>query len=253
MYGIDNGGWWPASRHTYTITAFREKRWHDFIGKYVVGGIATAIPFGSNNYEFGEVNPNGTQNQALERQMWSREIKYGNNVMWGCPAWNRVSFSSGTGTGGTLTLDSAFHNGYTMNRYPFAPNDLSAGGFVLAAKDGQGTGPTLPAVTKITGGYFKQSQWKQTSERCLIVESIHGNLILSNNTPVTRFGWQWQPEGANVFPLRPNSSNFSIDFDRHGKRPSGNQPNDPSLNMAFADGHAETVSARQAWRAIRFN
>src|SRR5690349_2477681 len=41
MYNIDNKGWWPVARHVYlqneTSGPAREKRWHDFIGKYLNG------------------------------------------------------------------------------------------------------------------------------------------------------------------------------------------------------------------------
>jgi prepilin-type processing-associated H-X9-DG protein len=45
---------------------------------------------------------------------------------------------------------------------------------------------------------------------------------------------------------------LTIDFDRHGKRPRGNGPNDPSVNVLYCDGHAAPASAREAYRALRF-
>ena len=44
---------------------------------------------------------------------------------------------------------------------------------------------------------------------------------------------------------------FSIDFNRHGKLPTGNGYLSPSLNMLYSDGHSSFVSAREAYRAIR--
>src|SRR5688500_118922 len=130
MYANENKGLWPLYRHTYQgtfsapVVGFnREKRWHDYIGKFIVGGIATEVPVGSGKWTKGDINPEGTQYVVFERQMWSREIKYGNNVLWGCPSWNRATY-----VGTSLALDNAFHNGYGWNRFPFAPYDLDAGG-----------------------------------------------------------------------------------------------------------------------------
>ena len=42
MYASDNQGWMPPTQHTWTLPApasptARQKRWHDFVGKYVNG------------------------------------------------------------------------------------------------------------------------------------------------------------------------------------------------------------------------
>ena len=56
-------------------------------------------------------------------------------------------------------------------------------------------------------------------------------------------------------PPLPDTSgtvNFSLDFDRHGRKLVGNSPTDPSMNMLYVDGHAAFVSCRQAYKAILF-
>ena len=45
---------------------------------------------------------------------------------------------------------------------------------------------------------------------------------------------------------------FTIDFNRHSKTPIGTKQDTPSLNVLYCDGHASTVSAREAYRALRF-
>ena len=74
--------------------------------------------------------------------------------------------------------------------------------------------------------------------------------------------WNFQPEGTVAFPDRPisaylpntyNVNFFSIDFNRHSKRGLGTDQNELSMNVLFFDGHADTASARTAFRAIRFN
>src|SRR4051812_43882208 len=47
LYQLDNKGWWPPAWQQYTRTVTPpgtvgstcDKRWHDFIGKYVIGGM----------------------------------------------------------------------------------------------------------------------------------------------------------------------------------------------------------------------
>jgi prepilin-type processing-associated H-X9-DG protein len=41
-----------------------------------------------------------------------------------------------------------------------------------------------------------------------------------------------------------------MDWNRHSKTPRGTKPTSPSMNMLFADGHAATVSVREAYKAV---
>ena len=236
LYANENKGMWPVARHTWNHTGpspvgwlSRDKRWHDYIGKFVVG----------DKVGKQEINFDGTQSSAYQPQIWSPEIRFGNNVLWGCPQWQRY-----TKVGASVTLGSIYHPGYAMNPYPFAPNDLNAAG---TGVDGQ-KDVSVSGMPITNQGFFRQSQWKRAAERCLIAESVHGNLNLWSGV-VT---WPYQPDTSTPFPDRPDGGSFALDFDRHGKRPMGNRPNDPSMNMLFCDGHADTVSAREGWRAIRF-
>lgn len=244
MYSSDNKGYWPVVVHTWTWNASmgpnpvgyatRDKRWHDFIGKYIVGDIRDP-----NGPKDKEINFDGTQSSAYQPQIWTPAIRRGNNVLWGCPAWNRATFDNA----GTLTLDSLYHPGYLMNAYPFAPNDYTtAGGIDIRRRTYTVTG--MPP-DKIRGQFFRQSQYKRAGERALIFESITGHNF-------TQYTWPYQPEGATAFPQKPGTT-FSIDFNRHGKKPLGNSQSSPSLNVLYCDGHADTASARSAFKAIRFN
>ena len=59
-------------------------------------------------------------------------------------------------------------------------------------------------------------------------------------------------DASAILPLSPNS-NYPIDWNRHTKaKPGKVRAGDISLNMLFCDGHAATVSAREAYKAIRF-
>jgi prepilin-type N-terminal cleavage/methylation domain-containing protein len=85
QYANEFKGAWPASRYTWNdappfpmgplgvqiTSASRDRRWHDYISKYLGP----------------ELNPIGTQNASWELQMWTNEIRNGNNLLWGCPTW----------------------------------------------------------------------------------------------------------------------------------------------------------------------
>src|SRR5688572_24581220 len=103
MYANDHKGMWPMQRQQYytppnVIGTIRERRWHDFISKYVLG-------------PGNELNTTG----LAPNDIGLPQIRDGNNIIWGCPSWRRY-------------IGSGFaniHPGYAMNLYPFAPNDLT--------------------------------------------------------------------------------------------------------------------------------
>jgi prepilin-type N-terminal cleavage/methylation domain-containing protein/prepilin-type processing-associated H-X9-DG protein len=232
QYSHQFGGAWPASRFTWTDPApwgsgpiggpitygTRDKRWHDYISKY----------FGP------ELNMIGTQNRNWELQLWSPEIKNGNSMLWGCPTWNRITFNAA----GTPSFDPVtnYFPGYMMNRYVFAPNDFNAAGSLV------------PAVNTNNGRFPKQNKYTRPSERALVVESTHPFEMLV-------YRWTYQPEGPTPFPDRPTNAGsfFTLDFNRHSKKGLGTAPDVSSMNTLFCDGHAETTSARETFRAMRFD
>jgi prepilin-type N-terminal cleavage/methylation domain-containing protein/prepilin-type processing-associated H-X9-DG protein len=240
QYAIDNNGWWPAARWRWrnSAGAAREKRWHDMVGKYLVGGIGTRI---NGVITTGDLNVSGSQDATVERQMWSPEIIDGNNALWGCPTWRRITIVSGS-----FSSESAQrqHDGYSQNMYFKAPDDMNAAGTAANLNFSTYRSTT---VNPPQGTWAKQTQYTHPADRCLVVESVHANL----NIPTTPT-WPYQPEGATVWWTHPDGGQFAIDFDRHGRKPQSNKPNDPSLNMLYCDGHASLVSAREAWRAVRF-
>ena len=224
LYANDHDGWWPMAVHTYRNASngrVAQRRWHDFISKYV-GGVV--------------LNESGDQVTAPQ----IGTVKNENNILWGCPSWNRVYYG-GTGSLSTLTIDSGLFPGYSMNIYTFAPKPVNAtnavGGYLPWAT--RTNNP--PEVPKISGGwYWKQSQWKQPAQRALVFDNIHPNTSMVTTFP-------------SPFPQLPNGLSFTIDFNRHSRYKVGTGPKVKSMNMVFCDGHAETVSARQAAYAIRFH
>jgi prepilin-type N-terminal cleavage/methylation domain-containing protein/prepilin-type processing-associated H-X9-DG protein len=241
LYGVDNGRHWPPQIHGWTAAAApvnRGKRWHDFIGKYVVGRVGVDV---GGVIAFGEINYNGTMSTAHEPQIGHDEIRNGNNAIWGCPSWQRV-----TPVGPLLVVNDGRHPGYAWNRFPFAPCDMDdASGMLLLDRQTVVSGQPIDR-----GIYAKDGDYKRPSERALIIESVAGILGIQQ-TPGMK--WRYQPDGPVPFPVRADLTAFSLDFNRHAKRGVGNGPSAQTLNALFCDGHAAALSAREAWRAIRFN
>jgi prepilin-type N-terminal cleavage/methylation domain-containing protein/prepilin-type processing-associated H-X9-DG protein len=236
LYQLDNKGWWPPAWQQYRRTSppgpigsTADKRWYDFIGKYVVGGM-----IGKQ-----ELNFNGTQNPTLEPQIWTEPVWHSDNAIWGCPMWERVGRDANGNVTDVGGGNAILWPGYLQNKYPFAPKPVSAN-TPIAEK--------LDTNSPVPGGFTKYTQWTRQSERALVFESISHNWSPGAST------WPFKPEnaGGQDWPKTPNL-NFGLDFNRHGKSKVGNKAADPSLNMLFCDGHVETVSARQAWKAIRMD
>jgi prepilin-type N-terminal cleavage/methylation domain-containing protein/prepilin-type processing-associated H-X9-DG protein len=244
LYANDNQGFWPASRHylasgpaaSAPLTGAsipagpRDRRWHDAIAKYIHPKV--------------DMNPVGTQNSTYETQMWSPQIRDGNSLLWGCPAWNRAIVNSS----GSVTINGAYYNGYMMNKYPLAPKDMAGG----VAPQRNTNNVTTNAAGVSTGRYFRQVQYTKPAERALLLEAIHPYEMAT-------YVWPFQPEKPTlVFPQRPTNNYtapafFTYDFNRHSKTPVGTKQDQPSMNVLYCDGHAGTASAREAFRAVRFD
>ncbi len=237
LYQSDNKGWWPPAWQQYTRTippgpigSTADKRWYDFIARYVVGGMVGKQ----------EINWNGTQDPKIEPQIWTEPIWHSDNAIWGCPMWERVGRDANGNISYVEGGNAVLWPGYLQNWYPFAPKAGTCVSFNNTQPDS--LRPYEPH------GFYKYTQWTRQSERALVFESVSHNWNPGSTT------WQYKPDNPNGldWPQTP-SLNFPIDFNRHGRYKSGNKPNDTSLNLLFCDGHVATVSARQAWRAIRMD
>ncbi|MFN4241957.1 MAG: type II secretion system protein [Tepidisphaerales bacterium] len=261
FYANDNDGWWPMARHAYPPNAStpdvpgnrtREKRWHDFLGPYYNGG--RLVNWDGSGLASPASNPN-EPNSLGSVQDTVVSLASKNNVLRGCPSWDRrISYRVLAPPNYQLsTLQGDLFIGYSMNIYPFAPDPIRApSGTTYPPPEGQyvnwiirtndGTGSSAANW----GWYTKQSQWKRPHERALIYDAVHPNTSVTPAVPWwTAFGWDRMP------PV-PDIVSFTIDFNRHGRAPIGNRYTDKSVNVLFADGHAETVSCKEAHRAIRF-
>ena len=146
-----------------------------------------------------------------------------NSVLWGCTEWTRGEVYEEAG--------DRYRPGYGMNYYLSFPEDPSAAGLAYI------NGPIGRYPRNVT----------RASQRALLVDSIT-HIV---QTPVV-FN-----SGCNWFPFDPIVASdpklFYVDASRH-IRPGVTKMetyNRPSINTLFCDGHAETLSVRQAWNTIR--
>ena len=278
MYAAENQGFWPVSAHYYDVPGdpsfpqYRDKRYHDFIAKYLMGPTRVTDPATGKEYSETLMNFNGTcGNQGITAggltyathgefgtvrdPVWIGTMRDRNSLLWGCPSWNRYASAAQFNYGANC--------GYAMNPFPMAPNDRTATGtplqgdakrvaWIIDEKSGTYAG------SDFYGKYFKASAWKNGAERALIFEAIHTGGFWTGSVFGTtqNVRWPFLPENPSgvPFPVRSAASSLPMDWNRHAKATVGNvKPNDLSMNVLFCDGHAATVSAREAYRAIRFN
>jgi prepilin-type N-terminal cleavage/methylation domain-containing protein/prepilin-type processing-associated H-X9-DG protein len=263
MYAADNKGWWPVAAHYYQndipgITwKARDKRWHDFIAKYVQGPQAVTAPDGTV-YKDREMNFNGTVGfRAIQAAgttyanhgefgttvdpVWIGTMRDRNSVLSGCPTWNRVGHNGGQYNYGA-------NNGYVMSKFPKSPGDMrTAAGALYPDKIAWIIEDDGTAGSKFAGRYFKASAWTRPGDRGLIFDGIHNGAYFSNGF---NNGWDYAPDTTTPLPKFP-SYLYAMDWNRHGKLPGLVKATDLSLNMLFCDGHAAPVSPREAYRALR--
>jgi prepilin-type processing-associated H-X9-DG protein len=269
MYMGENKGAWPVAAHYWDAPAtdpyngaangtFRDKRWHDYVAKYLIGQ-QKVTDSGGKAYSTNIMNFNGTCNTftvgapsyathgdfgTTADPVWIGTMKERQSALWGCPNWNRIGIGGGQ-------FEFGANNGYAMSIFPFSPDDLDAAAtYGVNAKATAHIIDSTTAGTKQIGAYHKYASWKRPGERALIFDAVHNGGYFANKA--LNQAWPYQPDTATPLPQFPDS-NFPIDWNRHTKNKPGKvNPSDPSLNVLYCDGHASTVSAREAYRAIRF-
>jgi prepilin-type N-terminal cleavage/methylation domain-containing protein/prepilin-type processing-associated H-X9-DG protein len=243
MYANENKGYWPRMRYTWTATpgGARELRWHDGISKYVLNGRQLNISGTQTE------NPTGFALPNKDYQISSVEVREGKNVLWGCPVWNRISWSS---TGSFTTGNAAnFNHGYAMNPFPYAPFDQRP--WDPSAPSSGSVNSLKRTDTTANSTFLKQSQYTHSAERALVYDSISYATLMSL---AAYSAWPYPPDQPSATWLsRPDTTYFTPDFNRHAKRPLYTDPREPSMNILYCDGHATTTSAREVYRAIRFH
>jgi prepilin-type N-terminal cleavage/methylation domain-containing protein/prepilin-type processing-associated H-X9-DG protein len=144
-----------------------------------------------------------------------------NSVLWGCPEWAKsVEFDN--------SITDKLRPGYGMNYYPSYFDDGDTG--------------KLAYLTGTWGSYVKQHLWTKPSDRLLLCDSI--THVLSTPGTFSSAG-KWFPYDPVAFGA------FYVEA-RHGRRGITKKQSYRAacINALFCDGHAQTISVRDAWNAV---
>lgn len=216
LYECDSDKYWPCANYFWTDSAGvkHNKLWQHHLSKYLLGK---------------PINEDGSDILA------DRLIKDTPNVLWGCPNYDRLQRVK-VGASISTTYNSDKDCGYAMNYWTFAPGDVS--GPARAWRD---------ETQNPNGNYYRACKWKNATNRALVCESMFTILTVPGS-------WTWSsasPMPSTVY-VNPSVNPFSLDFNRHNPRGSNAGESQRLMNMLYCDGHVEPVSAREAYRAIRF-
>jgi prepilin-type N-terminal cleavage/methylation domain-containing protein/prepilin-type processing-associated H-X9-DG protein len=243
MYANAYKGYYPCAVHDaganvagkgndFPLPGGRSLRWQDRLIPFVAGFEGQSV---DSYTELWTKFPNDQLRQA--------------SVLWGCPAyvlqygWNNVNQQS-----------DQVRSGYAMNPYPLLP-DLVGTWHERAYIGGT-----------VVGRYFKEDEWKGRhgeaagagggGARLLVGEGLIHFLELSVRTRSAPFdpaaGHKWYPFDNTGLEANWQQAHFKIDGARHAPA-NVTKPqsyNRPFTNALFADGHAETLSVKQAWNAV---
>jgi prepilin-type processing-associated H-X9-DG protein len=214
MYAIDNKGMYPAARHNPADPVTR--RWTDLIARYI-----------------------SKQGSSFTTQADIAKIRT-NSVLWGCPEWTKSAEYDLNAVLANPASAEAVYNGYGMQYYPTYFQDGNKG-LNLAQYSKDATGK----VTSL--GYIRQNVWgRKGADRLMIADSVWDIIWLSNDPYSSATKFQPYDPAAFVAP--------GISIDARHKKPNANKAAAQSgkfINALFADGHAASVSVREAHNAIR--
>lgn len=211
-YGNEHKGTWPVAVHS-----------------------AKAGAVGSSIYINEERRwPDLVAPYVANKQDWKyddlEEIR-ANSVIWGCPEWTKTTdFNAGN-------FADKVRVGYGMQYYPsFFTDGGKLENLAYIRPDGKGR-------------YTKMVEWTKAAERGLIADSITHIIgtpdTFSASSPIFPYDYNG---GSGTIP----AGTFYVDARRHLKTSASKKDawNGRGINMLFCDGHAASVSPREAWNSI---
>jgi prepilin-type N-terminal cleavage/methylation domain-containing protein len=144
-------------------------------------------------------------------------------VLWGCPEWPKSEDFDPN------SVADMMKSGYGMNYQPTMFED--------------GDSSKLAYISVTTGSYDLYTLWTKPSDRLLIADSTEHAIGTPNNFSSNG---KWYPYNST-----PAMTTFYVDA-RHGRRGLTKRQSyyEPCVNALFCDGHAQTVSVRDAWNGI---
>lgn len=242
MYAAAYKNTWPCAVHdwgnpTYPLPTGRQMRWQDRI-----------LPFITDIKDIDDYKDIATR--------VPNDVLRSSSVLWGCPTYRTQD-----GWEWGNTVDDQVRNGYSMNVYTQMPvASLNSNKAYIQGPNPPYTGSM--ATSTQTGRYFRVNQWTQSSDRMLIGEGFAYFIQMGGGTrtnPTARppsfnpASEIWWPYG-NTVPVTnwETQCYFWVDGARHGKPEVSRQDtyNKPLMNALFCDGHASSLSVKQAWQAI---
>jgi prepilin-type N-terminal cleavage/methylation domain-containing protein/prepilin-type processing-associated H-X9-DG protein len=214
MYAVEYKGVYPAARHNPTDPVTR--RWTDLIARYI-----------------------SKQGSSFTTQADIAKIRT-NSVLWGCPEWAKSNEYDLNLILANPASAEAVYNGYGMQYYPtYYEDGNKAIGLAQYTKNGAGV------VT--SQGYIKQSAWgRKGSDRLLIADSQWD--IVATGTAKWNATTQFQPYDKPAFVSTP----YITVETRHLKPGTSKVAamKTTGVNALFCDGHAATITPKDAWNAI---
>ena len=247
MYASQYKNTWPCAVHdwgnpTYPLPTGRQLRWQDRI-----------LPFISDLKNVEDHND-------LVLKLPADMIR-STSVLWGCPAYriNVQEFewaNPGNPPDPKILAENTVRNGYSMNVYTQLPvASLNSNKAYIQGPNPPFTGSLATSIQ--TGRYFKVNQWTKASDRLLITEGFAYFIQMS---PGARVGTSFTPASMPWWPFQDTvplanwetSCYFWVDGARHAPPNVKQQTtyNARYMNALFCDGHAQTVSVKEAWQAI---
>jgi prepilin-type N-terminal cleavage/methylation domain-containing protein/prepilin-type processing-associated H-X9-DG protein len=212
LYAHTNRGTYPAVYDDQLTGTVKQRRWMEFIAPYLSQRFKDMKDY-SEIYKVRENNP-----------------------LWGCPEWTR-SFQYDASANNYAGVN--VYTGYGMQYYPGYP-----------AKHVDSTNAYRSNPNRV--GYIKQSVWgRNGSNRLLVADSMINHIQLPPD------GYTKDVEFAPFNPLGISGSVFTTDtfaIDARHNKPGTGKEHAKSMkgtNVLFADGHAGSLSPKEAYNAIR--
>jgi prepilin-type N-terminal cleavage/methylation domain-containing protein/prepilin-type processing-associated H-X9-DG protein len=267
MYSVDNKGWWPILSYDYyqrqdnpgvKITWY----WFNFVQKY------------ATRYQLNTATTSAAE-RAAGRQ----------TIFWGCPEWEAIYSTGFTGN------YNVTQTGYGFNYSPSITADHPANGQNISAKETANWRTFSPGWDVPSGAqgdphktaspppFYKQTQWRNPTERALVSDANFYVLQERDDIPALNDAMAVPPQKvSNPASLWTGAvGETTYDWYRHGKYPpigsnagtssalfdGNNKAHAPSYggqayggkvacNILYCDGHAATATTiEQCYRALR--
>jgi prepilin-type N-terminal cleavage/methylation domain-containing protein/prepilin-type processing-associated H-X9-DG protein len=228
LYAQSNKGKWPVARHeTSGANPVVSLRWVDRIAEHVT------------NYTMQNMGSLQNSNANVTDRL--REA----SALWGCPEWNRIEeFPNPPSSGDYVRV------GYAMQPYLNLPDNEGATDPIRRSNRAY-------IDNSNPGRYFDQAVWgRKGADRLLVADAPNDFIQVSPRTrgsfTSTHVWWPWTTPNLGDYGQISAQVNFHIDGGRHAKAgtPKNAQWEGRYINAVFVDGHAATVSVKEAWNAI---